>query len=227
MYAKGEVQNRRATMQLMQIAFRCEYKYIIVVELHLEFVHHLHIIIFTATLLKQITKILQPFVHLSRVALAAFIFPVCSHTFLSHLVHTLGTYLHLNPFTFRTHHRNVQRLVTITFWHRNPIAQTLGISCVHIGNNRKCLPTCRLLALYRTIYNNTYSKQVINFLEWHLLFAYLIPYRMNTLCSALNRKLQTLSLEASFHWFNKFLYIGITTTFSLIQFRCNLFIYFA
>ena len=56
-----------------------------------------------------------------------------------------GTYLHFHPFAFRAHYGDVQRLVTIAFGHRQPVAQTLGVGLVHIRYDGICLPAFQFL----------------------------------------------------------------------------------
>ena len=135
------------------------------------------------------------------------------------LVHAAGTYLHFHPFPFRAHHSDVQRLVTITFRDREPVAQTFRVRLVHIRNNRINLPAF-LLLLSRVrlrIEDDTNSEQVINPLKRRFLLLNLVPYRMNRLGTPLDVELQSRFRHLPLDRFDKSSDILVAGRLRLIQ----------
>ena len=135
------------------------------------------------------------------------------------LVHAAGTYLHFHPFPFRAHHSDVQRLVTIAFRDREPVAQTLRVRLVHIRNNRINLPAF-LLLLSRVrlrIEDDTDGEQVINPLKRRFLLLNLVPYRMNRLGTPLDVELQSCFRHLPLDRFDKSSDILVAGRLRLVQ----------
>ena len=98
----GKVQDGGSLGKLQQITFRREDIDFIFVEVHLELVHQLKVVI----ILQGRTDIGQPFVN-AAFTLNAFVTPVGSKAVLGNFVHTIGAYLHLDPFVLGAKDRDV------------------------------------------------------------------------------------------------------------------------
>lgn len=128
----------------------------------------------------------QPLVE-TCLALHALIAPVGSNTFLGNLVHTLRTYLYLYPLLLWSEHGDVQTLVAVRLWHREPVAQPLGVGLVHVCDDGVCLPALHhlsrvplllpyLLAIVSRLLNNDPDgKEIVDALKAALLFLHLLP----------------------------------------------------
>ena len=185
-----KIQYRSPLAELEQIPLGREDKHFILVEIHLKLIHHFQRVV--VRILQRLPHRSQPLVQ-TRFTLDTFISPVSSQSAFRDLVHAAGTYLHFHPFPFRAHHSDVQRLVTITFRDREPVAQTFRVRLVHIRNNRINLPAFLLLLsrIRFRIEDDTDGEQVINPLKRRFLLLNLVPYRMNRLGSPLDVELQS------------------------------------
>ncbi|GFH88729.1 hypothetical protein IMSAGC001_04174 [Bacteroides acidifaciens] len=199
---ESEIEHRSAFRQFEQVPFGSKYENLIFVKVHFELVHHFHRVV--VRIFQCFANRSQPFVQTS-FAFDAFVSPVSSQSALSDFVHAAGTYLYFHPFSFRSHHSDVQRLVTIAFRDRKPVTQTLRVRLVHIGHNGIYLPTfLLLLCRFRfRIQNNTDGKQVVNPFERCFLFLNLVPYRMYGLGTSLDVEFQSRSRHLFLYRFNK------------------------
>ena len=108
MYVVREVQHRGTFGEFEQVALWREDKYFVLIEIHLELVHHLHVV----ARLQNVANVVEPVVK-ACLALHSLVSPVCSDSSLRNLVHTLRPYLHLHPFLFRSKHCDMQALVAV------------------------------------------------------------------------------------------------------------------
>ena len=65
-----------------------------------------------------------------------FVFPMRGKTTFGNVVHAIGANLHFDPFSLVRHKRVVQRLVTVGFGRRQPIAETRGMRFVDLRERR-------------------------------------------------------------------------------------------
>ena len=213
---ESKIQYRSPFGELEQIPLGREDKHFILVEIHLKLIHHFQRIV--VRILQRLPHRSQPLVQ-TRFTLDTFISPVSSQSVFRDLVHAAGTYLHFHPFPFRAHHSDVQRLVTIAFRDREPVAQTLRVRLVHIRNNRINLPAF-LLLLSRVrlrIEDDTDGEQVINPLKRRFLLLNLVPYRMNRLGTPLDVELQSCFRHLPLDRFDKSSDILVAGRLRLVQ----------
>ena len=212
MYVVGEVEHGRSFRKFQQIAFRREYEHLVFVQIHLELVHKLQAI----ACFECCSYVVEPIVY-ARIALDALIAPVRCQTFLGYLVHALGAYLHLHPLLLRTEHGYVQTLVAVRLRHREPVAQTLRVGLVHVGDERVGLPALHLLFAQRRVDDDAYSEEVVDALESALLLLHLLPYRVYALRSAFYMTLYAHGVELLGDRLYKLLYICISRALRLVQ----------
>ena len=159
----------------------------------------------------------QPLVY-STFALNSFVTPVCCQTVFSNLVHPFSANLYLNPLVLGSQNSDVQTLVSITFGHTEPIAQSFRIGHIHICNDRIGLPALHFFALYRRIDDDTDGKKVVNTLKTTLLFLHLLPNRVNTFRASFHMKPKPGSLQLSLNRLDKPLDVTISCLFCGVQF---------
>src|SRR5690606_5513195 len=87
-------------------------------------------------------------------------------TFFCDFVHTFSTDLHFHPLAARSHYRCVQGFIPVTFWCRDPVAQTIWIWTIQIRNNRIYFPAFGFFLLVFGVDYDTNGKQIIHFFKW-------------------------------------------------------------
>ena len=128
---------------------------------------------------------------------------------LGYLVHSLGAYLHFHPFLLRAEYGDVQTLIAVGLRHRKPVAQSLGIRLIHVGNHRISLPAVHLLFIGRRVENDAYGKQVVYAFKFAALLLHLLPYRMDALGASLDVKFQPGIFQSLGNRSDKAFYISI------------------
>ena len=118
------------------------------------------------------------------------------NTTLGHSVHTLGANLNLYPTTLTSRNSCMQRLVAILFGNSYPITHTIGVRCIAIAHDRIYRPAELLLHLALTVDNHTQGKDIVNTFKRHVLFAHLVPDRVDGLGAALNVVLNALTVDS-------------------------------
>ena len=86
----------------------------------------------------------------------------------------------------------MQAFVAVALRYRQPVAQSLGVRLIHVGNNAVGLPALSLLLLQRRIEYDTYGKEVIHSLKLTFLLLHLLPDGVYALCASLDMKFQSL-----------------------------------
>ena len=213
----GKVEHRCPLRKLQQIAFGGEHKHLVFVEVEPELVHHLKVV----ARFQGRANVIQPLVNPGFAALHSLVAPVGSKAALCHLVHALGSYLHLHPLVFGSQHGNVQALVAVALGHREPVAQPLGVGLIHVGNNRECLPALHLFFLDGRVDDDANGKQVVDALETALLFLHLLPDGVYRLGAPFHVKLQACLLQMFLHRSNETLDVGIAALLGGIELLLN------
>ena len=183
MYMEGKVEYRGSVGQLEEVALRGEHKHVVLVEVHLELVHQLYAVI--VCVLQCLAYACEPLVE-PRLALHALVSPVGGKASLGNLVHALGAYLHLHPFTLGTHHRGVERLVAVALRYGEPVAQALGVGLIHVGHDGVGRPALLLLLLILRVQDDAYGKEVVDALEVGLLLLHLLADGVDALRTSLD-----------------------------------------
>ena len=186
----GKVEHCGSLGEFQQVALGCEHEHLVLIQVHLKLVHHLHVV----ACLEDIAYVVEPLVE-SALSLHSLVSPVGGHSPLGHFVHALCAYLHFHPFLLRSEHCDVQTLISVRLRHREPVAQSLRVGLIHVGYYRICLPALHLLQFERRVDDDTDGKQVVYSLEGAFLLLHLLPYRVNTLGAALHVELESRSLQ--------------------------------
>ncbi len=137
--------------------------------------------------LQSLAQTLQPLLAAALTALYPLVTPVGRPSSLGYVVHTPGAYLHLHPLAVDGHHRGVQRLVTVRFGYRDPIAHTVGIRLVEVGDDGVGVPALYLLLRQGAIYHYAYGEHVVDLLERNALLYHLAPNGVDRLGASLYR----------------------------------------
>ena len=130
-----KVECRTACRQSTDLALRRKHEYLTGKQVELDGVQEVHSI--RLWVVQNLLDGAQPLVELVLV-LGIFllntvlVFPVSCKSLFGNLVHTVGTYLHLNPLTCLRHQCNVQCLIAVGLRLREPVAQTVGVALVYL-----------------------------------------------------------------------------------------------
>ena len=140
-----------------------------------------------------------------------------SKSVLCNIVHAFGSDLYLYPFIFRTQYSGMQTFITVALRHAEPVAHTLWVWLIHVGDEGKGLPALHILFLSWCIEDNTDSKEIVYTLEGALLLLHLLPDGVDTLCAALHVIFQTGSIELLLDWLDEAGDIGIARSLGGVQ----------
>ena len=203
-YLKSEVESRTLRRHCLYFALRCEHEYLACKEVKLDGIEEIHCV--GLWVVEDFLDSREPVVEFrifinslyARLQSLLLILPVGSEALLCHLVHVVGTYLHLYPFTLLRHERHVQSLIAVCLRVVHPVAQTVGVRLVYLTDCDVYLEALVdfLRAFLRRI-NYTYSKNIVDFVEGDVLVLHLIPNRIRTLHTRLQIILDAHLVEGS------------------------------
>ena len=109
-------------------------------------------------------------------ALANLVLPVGGKAAFGDVVHVAAAYLHLHPVAIRTHHGDVQSTVAVGFRRADPVAHTVGVQAVQVGNLAVDVPAdALLLGLVLALKHDACCIQVIHLLKRDALGLHLLP----------------------------------------------------
>ena len=83
---------------------------------------------------EYVLDLFEPFVEFASAIVARRVFPVGSQSMLRELVHTFGAYLYFKPLAVVAHDSDVQCLIAIGLRHGYPVANTLRVWTVDLGD---------------------------------------------------------------------------------------------
>ena len=214
MDTEGKIEHSSSFGQLKEVAFRCEDKHLILIEFELELIHHFEV---ATGVLKRFADGSQPFVE-SAFSLHTFVSPVCRKTTFGNVVHTFGTYLYFYPFTFRPHNGSMQRLVSVTLWHTQPIAKAFRIWHVHVRHDGIYLPTFLLLLFIFRIENDADGKQIVHPFERAFLLLHLLIDGVDGFGTSLHVEFQAGIFQLLLDRLDKGSNVSVTRSLGFIQF---------
>ena len=104
------------------------------------------------------------------------VLPMRSNAQFGNFVHHTAAYLHFHPGAVGAHHGEVQGAIAVTLGVADPIAYTIRLHAVYIGDDGIDLPAAifianRLIGLK----NDANGKQIINLLKGDFLLFHLTP----------------------------------------------------
>ena len=159
----------------------------------------------------------QPLVGTHAALLDTLVPPVRRDAALGHLVHALGAYLYLHPAAVAVGNGGVQRLVSVGFRYRDPVAHTVGVGRVDAAYVGVDCPAERLFALGLAVDDDAQCEDIVHALERHVLLAHLLEYRKDRLGAALDVILYAVGVEAFEHRRDEFGDEGATLALGLLQ----------
>ena len=114
---------------------------------------------------------------------AQFVFPVGGKTPFGNAVHSGTADLDFDPIAGEAHHRGVQSLITIGFGVVYPVAQTVGVRLVNIGDGGINIPALFLFEGKHLFFvlnigrieNDTDSQKVVDFFEPDVFGGHFLP----------------------------------------------------
>ena len=120
----------------------------------------------------------QPFAEFTFILTTSsfFVFPVCSKTLFSYVVHPLTSNLHFNPLSFVTHQSHMESLIAVGFRMADPVAQAVGMWLIYAGNGY--IDVEAVIQLFFFVFGSeydTYSQNIIDFFEGDVLVLHFIP----------------------------------------------------
>ena len=148
-----------------------------------------------------------------------------SKSVFGNIVHALGSYLYLHPSVVRSQHGYVQTLVAVRLGTAEPVAHSLGVRLIHIGDYGEHLPAVGMFALWCRIQNDAQGKEVEHSVHIHLLFLHLLPDAVNGLRALLDVIFQRCLFQTLVDALNESCNILFTLTLFLIQFVGDVVIY--
>ena len=209
----GKVEYCSSLLEVQQVALWSEHVYFVFLQVGGKLVHQLQVVI----VFEGRTDIGKPFVDTAFSLLDTLVAPVGSESVLCNIVHALGSDLYLYPFVFRTQHSGMQTFITVALRHAEPVAHTLWVWLIHVGDEGKGLPALHILFLSWCIEDNTDGKEVVYTLEGALLLLHLLPDRVDTLGAAFHVIFQTGSIELLLDWLDEAGDIGIARSLGGVQ----------
>ena len=97
-------------------------------------------------------------------------------TLFGNVIHPFTTNLDFNPLSVVTHQSDVQCLITISFRMANPIAQTVRVGFVYLGDRNVDIETViELFFLIAWFEDDSNSQQVKYFFERNMFGLHLVP----------------------------------------------------
>ena len=171
----SEVQGSSPLGQRLDVAFRGKDEYLGGKEIQLDRIKKVQSVRVRA--FQYLGNGPQPFVELRIFFyIMLLILPMGGKAFLGNLVHTAAADLYFHPLPVRSHHGQVQRLITVGFRTAHPITDTVGTNPVNIRNSRVDIPTLVFLVhTGKRVKNNADRINIINILESDTLAFHLIP----------------------------------------------------
>ena len=211
---ESKVEHCSTFRQLIEIALWREDEHLILIEIHLELIHSLHVAAIGC--LQCLADRRQPGVQ-ARLLLDALVAPVSRQATLGDSIHALCAYLHLHPLALRSHHGDVQTLIAIALRHREPVAQAVGVGLVHIRHDAIDLPALLFLLIVLRIQYHTDGEEVIYTLEGAFLLLHLLVDGVDALGTPFDVELQSCSSQFLFQRLDERVYVGIAALLGLVE----------
>ena len=110
-------------------------------------------------------------------AAAAFlVFPVCGKALFGHIVHALAADLHFYPLAVVAHQGDMQGLVAVALGVADPVAQTVGMRFVYLGDGQIDVEAVVQLLLHVLGFeDDAHGQDVEDFFERHVLSLHFFP----------------------------------------------------
>ena len=134
--------------------------------------------------LECLADVREPFIDARLLRFHALVAPVGGQSALGNLVHSLGANLHLHPFLLGSQDGDVQAFVAVRFRHGEPVAQSLRVGLIHVGDDGKGLPALHFLLFHGRVDDDADGEKVVDALEAAILLLHLLPDGVNRLRAA-------------------------------------------
>ena len=137
---------------------------------------------------------------------------------LSDFVHFPRPYLHLYPFPFRSHCREVESPVAIGLGDAGPVAQSVGMDAMAVGEKRIDLPAADfLLRIVVVLENDPDGINVVDFLKRHVFCLHLVENGVCALHPCLDFIFESRFVELFANGLDKFLHDFFAVTCRLVE----------
>ena len=217
MDGKSKVQHTGSLRQLDQFSRGSESIDLIGEEVHLEVFHRLRRIVRgVIACLKRLAYGSEELIQ-SALALDTFVLPVSSQ---SSFVHATGANLHLHPPILRSHHRNVERLITVAFGDGDPVLHSLWIGLIHVRDDGIDMPAGSFLIFHGHIQYDSYGKKIVYGFELDTLLTKLVANAVDALGTPLHlvRDIGQSFVQPTAQRSDESFDIGIAATLRLSEF---------
>ena len=177
---ESEIQRCRILRHGLDFTFRGKHKYFRCEQVQFDSVQKINGI--RLGVIEYFLDSAQPFLQFSFIFAAAafFVFPVGGKPLFGNVVHAFAADLDFNPLSVVAHEGNVQGLVTVGFRMAHPVTQAVGMRFVYFGYGYVDVEAVVQFFLHvARLEDDAYGKQVIDFLERHMLGLHLVPDGVN------------------------------------------------
>ena len=218
----GKVKYRGTLRQFVQIAFGREHIYLIRLQTRVYLVHGLALV----GRFKGFAHVGQPCFYAAAPRFHAFVAPVGRQSVFCHIVHALCADLYFHPFPLRSHHGDVKTLIAVAFRDGEPVAESLGIGLVPVGDEAVHLPARCLLFVAWHVEDDTDGKQVVNAFKVATLFFHLLPDGVDALRAPFHVVGQTCLVQHLGYGLHEAFHVFVARPFRGVEFFFNVVIGF-
>ena len=139
-------------------------------------------------------------------------------TALGYLVHTFTANLHFHPLVLWTKHGDVKTLITVRLRHRQPVAHTLRVGLVHVGDDGEGLPALHLLLVGRGVDDDADGKKVVDAFKTAFLLLHLLPDAVDALRPALHVETEAKGFQLLLDRTDEALDVGVAGALRGVEF---------
>ncbi len=109
----------------------------------------------------------------------------------------------------------MERLIAVALGDRDPILHALRVRRIAVTHKGVCQPALLLLHIVWAVDYYAYGEDIVDTLEWSVLFAHLSPYRVYRFGATLDVVLNTCRIEASTQRCDKLLDKGFALSLTI------------
>ena len=217
----SEVQGSSPLGQRLDVAFRGKDKYLGGKEIQLDRIKKVQSVRVRA--FQYLGNGLQPFVELRIFFyIMLLILPMGGKAFLGNLVHTAATDLYFHPLPVRSHHGQVQRLITVGFRTAHPIADTVRSNTVDIRDSGIDIPTLVLLIHTRQrVEDDADGIYIVDVFKTDAFALHLVPDGIGGFHTGTHFIVEPHLLQFPVHRHGKMLEQSVTGCFRRFQFQID------
>ena len=208
----AEVQGGGTLKYLMLSAFMVKHKYVAVHKVVMYHVQHIHAV--HLRILEYLFDTCNPFVGIADFALGliAFVAPMGGDALFGYVIHTFGTYLHLDIGPVRGKHRKVQSLITVGFRVHEPVSYPVRPVVIYgcdKGENSETFVPFLNYVIARRSENDAHRVEVTYLVESDMLGVHLVPYGIRSLDPFLHYIVNPCLIKGTAYGLEEIIYHGL------------------